>query len=79
MNPKEKARELYNKFNDATLTYDCGDYSAKGINNSIMAMVMESKNCALICVDEIQRQSENWGVVSVRAYWQQVKTEINNL
>ena len=36
-----------------------------------------AKQCALIAVDEILKQADNWGVNSVVGYWQQVKNEIN--
>lgn len=37
-----------------------------------------SKEHAMTCVNEIIKQADNWGVVSVKGYWQQVKTEIEN-
>jgi hypothetical protein len=68
-NQKEKAKELVERF-DNTLTY------------------LESKNkakqCALICVDEIRLELDNFGnddgyQFSRVEYWQEVKQEINKL
>lgn len=87
MTPKEKAEELFKKFLDATLAYDCGDHTAEGINNSILVMVKEAKQCALIAVYEVI----NTGLLSYKStdntflapttepYWQEVKKEITNL
>ncbi len=81
MTPKEKAEELFKKFLDATLAYDCGDHTAEGINNSILVMVKEAKQCALIAVDEILiiMNEEYLSGAEKIDYWQQVKKEIQKL
>ena len=64
MTPKQKAIELYNKF-----------YISKISTNSFRKE--ESKNCALICADEIielrKKDQSNY------EYWISVKQEINKL
>lgn len=65
MTPKEKAKELFLKFNNATLAYDSGDHTAEGINESIMLMVKESKRCALIAVDEMIIQNGELYLIGV--------------
>jgi hypothetical protein len=70
MEAKEKAEELFNKYKPI-----CAGYNG-GQSNKYF-----SKQCALIAVDEIINNvlvgidlPSTWG-----NYWQQVKTEINNL
>ena len=65
MTPKEKAKELVNKFHTAVLDRD-GTSAMNGF---------EAKQCALIAVDEIL----NILPLANRDYWQQVKQEIENL
>lgn len=66
MTPKEKAKELVEKFRkhsngfNTIGTHDGGDY--------------RSKKCALIAVDELINHS-----TILKSYWQKVKEEINNL
>ncbi len=83
MTPKEKAEELFKKFLDATLAYDCGDHTAEGINNSILVMVREAKQCALIAVDEVMNNPYNHQMdLSEKLhdeFWEQVKEEIQKL
>ena len=76
MTPKEKAHELFNQFNDATIAYDSGDHTAKGINDSIITMVNESKRCALIAVNEILHVLFQHHKID---YWKEVKAEIERL
>jgi len=65
MTPKEKAKELYNKFlNPSGDTYLYG-----------MLEHESAKECVLITVDEIL----NYCMREADAYWQEVKQEIENL
>jgi hypothetical protein len=77
MTAKEKAKELYNKFLD--------------INNGKTLTINVGKQCAIIAVDEILFALENELLdlydtardcpinKKNNQYWQQVKTEIENL
>jgi len=64
MTPKEKAKDLLDKFSPILLFY------------STMYNVNKSKQCALIAVDEII--SDNASIYSQK-YWQEVKQEIEKL
>lgn len=67
MTPKEKAVELVEKFKqfaDSQLTYDSFEQDKE-------TLLKNSKQCAIICVDEILKESEEQ-----YEYWQQVKEEI---
>lgn len=66
MTPKEKAEELVDNFK-----LFCGGYWGGKVNKSF------AKNCALIAVDEIL--SAHLFDLDEKEYWQQVKTEIENL
>ena len=74
MTPQEKAKELVEKF----LTIKC--YNTRPIELSIS----QAKQCSLIAVDEILKESSNDTIhlyrngVSDNEYWQQVKQEIIN-
>ena len=68
MTPKEKAKELYNKFlNPSGDTYLYG-----------MLEHESSKECALIAVDEIIKDKKMFNQISVE-YWEDVKQEIEAL
>ena len=68
MTPKEKAKELYNKFNPHCLTKSFyGDDIER----------QSTKQCALIAVDEIL--NAHLFDLDEKQYWQQVKQEIENL
>lgn len=73
MTPKQHAEKIINEY---LPIFDL----VEGYSVSQMASYCENKakECALICVNEIIKQSENWGVVSVRYYWKNVKKEIEN-
>ena len=67
MTPKEKAEELVSKFWDATNIYS-----------------WEAKQCALIAVDELLLIANDYffhdeGEIKTKAYWQEVKQEIETL
>ena len=74
MTPKEKAEELVDKFWDKL-------YAIPSFNNPT-ELAEQSKQCALICVDEIL-ESHYKVLVGVMPktydYWQEVKEEINKL
>jgi hypothetical protein len=63
MTPKEKARDLIQKFNLIVL-----DTALGGSNTRV-------KKCALICVDEIISVMLGYEII----YWQKVKEEIQKL
>ena len=66
MSPKEKAKELVDKFSPLAKNWDCYNDEPLEENNA--------KQCALIAVDEIiQNFFSNFD------YWQQVKQEIEKL
>jgi hypothetical protein len=69
MSPREKAAELYTKFQqyhwDETDGYmPDHDQTIKTVN---------------LVIDEIETQAENWGVNSVKAYWIQVRNELKTI
>ena len=65
MTAKEKAKELVNKFIPFVDTYHCGNLA-------------NSKQCALVAVDEILGQFK-WRPKDSLSYWQEVKQEIEKL
>lgn len=67
MTPKEKAKELFEKYAFVEIAY----YTSKH----------EVKECALIAVDEIlNHHSQEQGLYRIDTYfWQQVKQEIEKL
>ena len=66
---RRKAKKLVDRFKEIASTLTSDEFSKEII----------AKQCALICVDEIELQSKNWGVISVKRYWQEVKQEIEKL
>jgi hypothetical protein len=76
MNPKDKAENLYLKYRPII----AGKQFLTGI--VLMSEAKElTKQCALIAVDEliIQENNYNNGSFYPSKYWQEVKQEINNL
>ena len=65
MTPKEKAKELFNKYNELSKDY------TKGVSMNEFA-----KECTLIVVYELIKNSHS---DKRTEYWQQVKHEINQL
>ena len=65
MTPKDKAEELVNKF-----------YWRKTNHN---VSVIDSKQLALIAVDEIEKALTNYDMDSEFRFWKQVKQEIEKL
>ena len=88
MTPKEKAKELFDKFYDVTpLDANIND-SVKEANNKILADRNIAKQCALICVDEIlkpMKYNDGFNYTTqhlnpqLKKYWQEVKQEIELL
>ncbi len=81
MTPKEKARQLYDK-----MFYEIEE-SVAGLFEEdvdyITAREEAAKQCALICVEEMLNNSEEFSdsvaKIEQEEYWQQIKTEIKNL
>ena len=79
MTPKEKAKELIDKFNNHTVKEL---FYLK--NGKVIEGKTEAKQCALIAVDEILNANPNYPEfkenegTSIR-YWEVVKQEIENL
>lgn len=72
MTPKEKAKNLVDRF----------DYEVVNLDGIISHTKEESKQCALICVDEMINYLKPlaYDVQSIHtSYWQEVKQEINKL
>ena len=74
--PKEKAKELFNKFYDVIEDFDLIHESYE-----ISERKSHSIRCALIAVDEILNSNpkEFGNIINALKYWQEVKEEINNL
>jgi hypothetical protein len=68
MKPKEKAKELFNKFNSALID----EIKHNAARNFV------SFNCALIAVDEIMKAGSDVDEYA-ECYWQEVKIEIEKL
>ena len=68
MNPKEKAKELVNKFVDKNI-YEENPTDAVAI----------AKTSALICVDEMLEELGEDYLPKAYKYWQEVKQEIEKL
>jgi hypothetical protein len=83
MTPKDKAKELFNKFCYAIRTEERGD--------GYYTNVFHAKECALIAVDEVLKLSDSHKIIYSKFnnnelteytefyYWQQVKKEIEAL
>ena len=67
MTPKEKAKELVNKFSFASIYFTDGEEEAK----------LNGKFCAELCVDEIM--NGNFADGYDHSFWQEVKSEIEKL
>ena len=73
MTPKEKAKELLEKFEDIKTLHFWAEYE----NNNIL-LINQAKICALIAVDEILKTIGD-KIFSEYEYWQEVKQEIELL
>ena len=79
MTPKEKAKELIDKFNNHTVKELVYLKNGKVIEGKT-----EAKECALIAVDEILNSNPNYPEFKENEgtpirYWEVVKQEIENL
>jgi hypothetical protein len=75
MTPKEKAKELFEKMQSQTYSYQ----KYAGAYYTIEEIGWEAgKKCALIAVDEIIEAGKDVDEFA-NAYWQEVKQEIDNL
>ena len=75
MTPKEKAKELVDKFYQTTPNESWINQPI-GLKEEYKAWE-QSKQCALITVDEIINEYFDKCLFSKCAYWQEVKQEIN--
>lgn len=81
MSPKEKAKELIDKFSIG-INFDC--LISVRVAHQI---IPKAKKCALICVDEIMKDIDNYSLESTDEsyrldklyFWQQVKQEIKKI
>ncbi len=84
--PKEKAKELFDKFSDIE---NMGRYSDKyGFSSwSTKVLKLQCKQCALLVVDEILKNGGNYQGMCFEdnemyidtQYWESVRTEIEKL
>ena len=70
MTPKEKAEQLVHRFRRYV------DFTDENDHTSLKAIISNSKQCAIIAVDEIFSNNTD---ISKHDYWIEVKTEIENL
>ena len=78
MTAQEKAKELVYKYKDAPFNCLGCDMPFCDVPCT-MLNIDESKQCALIAVDEVWRQLEAARVFEDYDYWQEVKKEIERL
>lgn len=80
MTPKEKAKELFDKY--------YSNIPETGLQGKYSIFIQHAKKCALIAVDEILNaiirkkyliEIGEWIETSENNYWQQVRTEIEKL
>jgi hypothetical protein len=85
MTPKEKAKELIHKYSNIVIESTIGDmYDTEYIESNMD--IESTKQCALICVDEIlnfdiKAKNESQFIIEQRIedYWGEVKKEIEKL
>ena len=70
MTPKEKAKELVDKFRKE-FNWVESDY---GID-----LYIDTRQCALIAVDELIEEMGEWAIIPRIDYWSEVRQEIENL
>jgi hypothetical protein len=79
MTPKEKARQLVERFRE----YSHTEFISYRGGYQLDTQIQNAKQCALIAVDEIIANIEpsaSMDVIAARIeYWQEVKTEIQSL
>lgn len=69
MTPKEKAKDLIEKFTDPTKVPNM-------VKNIWVEDIDSAKHCALIAVNEILKQCEDVNFSGFGLYWEEVKSEI---
>lgn len=74
MTPKEKAKELVDKYESKCKVSKCINQ-----DNSEFILPQMKKECAIILVEEILTNNKVWLDSDSFYYWQQVKTEIQAL
>ena len=89
MTPKEKAKELIDKFElvvKITGTSEVNITSESNINLQKATAITYSKECALMCIDEIQEalikgelNVSPYTTLEARQFYVKVKQEINRL
>ena len=78
MTPKEKAKELVDKYLNAS--FNCKDCDMPYCDMKCTNLsVREAKQCALIAVDELLKVSTFFKLEAETEYWNEVKTEIEAL
>lgn len=70
MTPKEKAKDLFDKYKNLSEKCDCYEYSCI----CFQMLDYKSKECALISVDEVL-----YAISEDVTYWEDVKKEIEKL
>jgi len=81
MTPKEKAKELVDKFKiyaDDNYADDTNPYYGQILANKRIVLHNSAKQCALIAVDELINDRLNSNIL-YPSYWQEVKQEIELL
>ncbi len=73
MTPKEKAKELIEKYSPLVTTWDC--YNDSPTEDEYI--LRDSKKCAIICVDEILSNA-GLGLIMTN-WWNKVKQELELL
>lgn len=84
MKPKDKAAELVEKFKPFVYCYSGSGMLTNTADDNVIKRI--SKECAIICVDEIDRifvkttpEDNPYEYLFQLEYWQEVKKEITNL
>ena len=86
MTPKQKAKELVDRYLEETPVKDFIYLTVKESSDELLRDLQVAKQCALICVEEqiklindyADRQMlTNWA--TARGYWEEVKQEIKKL
>jgi hypothetical protein len=78
MTPKEKAKELIHKYSNIVIESTIGDmYDTEYIESNMD--IESTKQCALICVDEIQNTKSVYVNDVEYDYYEEVKQEIKLL
>jgi len=81
MTPKEKAKELFDKYSNLqwqdTFSTNSGDWDSQTVSMNEAS----AKKAALICVDEILHGAMVWQFIAgkYRVFWNEVKIEIENI